>query len=428
MQTAWVSVMSPNGNIIREDFGYCPLAKYPEPYANLGAMTVVRDRLYVAGEGKICVFNTFTYETLPPIGEVEFAGYLLSGLGYSERTDALWVTSTGYDLRTEEPDGRQMIASIELRSRAATPILKHVNFHGEMAYLFPKAVAVDKFTGDLYVTSMLEYRAHPSASALYRCKEVYHDYTGSLSIGQPLDCAPVSAAVVIRQDVGLHGAGVVIDSAGLIYFSAFNSGASKLHLTGASYIFRLSGTSKEFLESLVVDGPTEHRLITPSEMGYDSQRDRLVVPSFSSSRYYTVDLKRAAFLPFQNPYAIPPPASHQVTEQQCLQCLCYGDCAGIRDDQCLGKCERSWNNWWFVVLIPLILCNLAGCVWYVRKAAVREAIEQQAGLREIAEGAGRDYGTLHLLQAKTPRSDHPEGAGGGQDPHRDIEMSGRPIP
>jgi hypothetical protein len=40
MQTAWISVMSPNGNVIREDFGQCPLAKYPEPYANLGAMTV----------------------------------------------------------------------------------------------------------------------------------------------------------------------------------------------------------------------------------------------------------------------------------------------------------------------------------------------------------------------------------------------------
>ena len=39
-KTAWISVMSPNGNLIREDFGHCPLSLNPEPYANLGAMTV----------------------------------------------------------------------------------------------------------------------------------------------------------------------------------------------------------------------------------------------------------------------------------------------------------------------------------------------------------------------------------------------------
>ena len=38
--TAWISVMSPNGNIIREDFGHCPLSANPEAYANLGAMVV----------------------------------------------------------------------------------------------------------------------------------------------------------------------------------------------------------------------------------------------------------------------------------------------------------------------------------------------------------------------------------------------------
>ena len=109
---------------------------------------VVADRLYVAGDGKVCVFNTGTYETLPPIGVTEFAGYLLNGMGYNANTKTLWVTSTGYDLRASEPDGRQMIASVDLGSHdVKNPIMKHVNFHGEMAYLYPKAVAVNAHNG-----------------------------------------------------------------------------------------------------------------------------------------------------------------------------------------------------------------------------------------------------------------------------------------
>eukprot|EP00959_Pyramimonas_sp_CCMP1952_P078510 1640880-Pyramimonas_sp.AAC.1 len=47
----------------------------------------------------------------------------------------------------------------------------------------------------------------------------------------------------------------------------------------------------------------------------------------------------------------------------------------------------------------------AGCAWYVRKAVVRETIEQSV------EAASRDYGTIQLLKQNAPRSHQPGGAG-----------------
>uniref|UniRef100_A0A7S0RS59 Uncharacterized protein n=1 Tax=Pyramimonas obovata TaxID=1411642 RepID=A0A7S0RS59_9CHLO len=389
-----LSVLTPTGALIAEDFGYCPLA---------AGMAVVRQVLYVAGLGKVCAFNTTTLEQLPSIGEAEFAEHQLTGLTAALDTDAtfdtedilgegfavLWVTDngnasyTGSDLQLatdfEESDNyvfedndkdsdsdpvvttRDMIAAIRLidlsvpehhcyhcseydeeydsprfddsdyedneRRNATVVIMTEENF--AKFGLFPDGITVDPSTGTLFVTNAIGLHASEltrSAGAVQKCTvtdEVDCDPQEDLQTRDyqmlchptpaTVNCEPLSSATVsLTQNLDGFAKGIHLNADKSLHFALFN------HTANQSYVFRIKDpyNDADMIEVLEINEPGEDqqqqcvsnvldvgrsntsrvcdlpqdRLIDPGAFGFDTLRDKLLIPSLTQHLYYTLDL------------------------------------------------------------------------------------------------------------------------------------------
>jgi len=98
-----ISVFSPDNVLVKEDFGCCPTARN---------MVVANGKLFVAGNGQICVFEIATLATLDPIGVGSFKGYQLNELDLNKTTNSLWTTSE----KASNKHTSELIAQVHLDS------------------------------------------------------------------------------------------------------------------------------------------------------------------------------------------------------------------------------------------------------------------------------------------------------------------------
>jgi hypothetical protein len=75
-------------------------------------MQVANGKLFVAGNGQICVFEIATLATLDPIGMGPFKGYQLNELDLNKITNTLWTTSE----KASNKHTNELIAQVHLDS------------------------------------------------------------------------------------------------------------------------------------------------------------------------------------------------------------------------------------------------------------------------------------------------------------------------
>jgi hypothetical protein len=142
------------------------------------ALQVANGCLFVAGNGKICVFNTSTLESLGSIGQFEFSRFSLNGVAFNNVTQTLWVTARGLDLTSHTPTGLELIASVQgvfdqngtkIPSDEQALVISKLT-HFASSGLFPNSVSVESSTGAFGLVPCLlvhTYNSYNTTTAIH---------------------------------------------------------------------------------------------------------------------------------------------------------------------------------------------------------------------------------------------------------------------
>jgi len=246
-KNGFLSVLSPTGEVIKEDFGMCD-------EENRGS-EVVGDLLYVNGANKVCVYNTDSFETLPSIGEGQLDGAALTGIAHDPKANLLWVA------------GSNMIARIDL-SQIPPKVIKTPGLVTK-SKLHPNGIAVDPKNGDLLVTN--SEGGTDEGASVHSC------------VVAPLG-AVVCAPVEVTARLGEAG-DVLIGPDGAAYFMLADNN------TGSPKVHRLS-VQRNALSELLLDDSEQ-----VCGLGYDSSRGVLLLPTCGENTFFTADPATAGFTP-----------------------------------------------------------------------------------------------------------------------------------